>query len=284
MAGLATQVAQWILPYALYVRLREWRNAPPPLPPVSEAVRSNAALRNIHVGRRAFIVGNGPSISHQDLFPLKHEIVFTVSSGYHHPDYLSIAPRYHCVPQISSSRVSQADKKAWLKEMHAGTGQAEIFLSETEAPMVREEGLFPGRVVRYLSLIEAFESFPRDQIIDIARHVPGVQSVPIMVLMIAMYMGLSPIYLIGVEHDHFRTGRYSHFYEPTVLKGKDSEVSADGVVTTPLYEDFVSLTRLWGQYRHLREIASANGIEVLNATAGGALDEFPRVELGSLFS
>lgn len=278
------RVSQWLIPYALYVRLREAK----PARPSSESLapphlRGNASLKGIHAGRRAFIVCNGPSINQQNLLLLRNELVFTVSGGYHHPHYLDISPRYHCVPQISSPKMSRADKIAWLREMDTRTGGAEIFLSDTEAPLVEDGRLFQGRKVRYLSLTEPFEAFPAHEIIDISRRVPGVQSVPIMCLMIAIYMGLSPIYLVGTEHDHFRTGKYEYFYKPELLRGTDPGVTAEGVVMTPLYDEFESLFRLWNQYRRLREIAEANGISILNATAGGALDEFPRVSFESQF-
>lgn len=286
MARVARRLAAWVLPHALYVRLqtrgRRLRREQPSATELSLVV-PNGILRGRHAGRRAFIMGNGPSINKQDLARLNGEIVFTVSNGYLHDRYAAISPQYHCVPQISSPNLDRAARVAWLREMHDRTGQAEIFLSETEAELVRSEKIFPGRTVRYLRLSEAWQSFPTDQLIDIARPVPGVQSVPIMVLMIALYMGLSPIYLLGTDHDHFRTGRYDYFYTPQLLAGKDPDVAPDGRVTTPLHDEFASLHRLWSQYRHLRLIAEANGMKIFNATAGGALDEFRRVAFVDLF-
>jgi hypothetical protein len=246
-------------------------------PPVPECIRRNVELRGIHGNKRGFIVCNGPSINKQDLRHLKGELIFSVSSGYHHPHYLEFAPRYHCIPQIAAPKLSRADRVAWLREMHENIGSAEVFLSLTEAELVETEGLFPGRAVRYLNLVESFDGVSDNGVIDIAGNVPGVQSVPIMCLMIAMYMGISPIYLLGVEHDHFRTGRYEYFYQSHRLKGVDPNVSADGLVTNALYDEFASLYRLWSQYRKLRQIAEANAVQIFNATEGGALDEFPRV-------
>lgn len=278
MAGVVSRLLPWLLPHAVYVRVQsrlQSANAPATH---RELVAQNTVLRGIHSGRRAFIVCNGPSVNRQDLGRLKGEIVFTVSSGYLHPLYASIAPRYHCVPQISSPK-DRDGRIAWLREMEAATGRAEIFLSATEAELVTSANLFPDRSVRYLSLSDTWENHSTKEVIDIASPVPGVQSAPIMMLMIALYMGLSPIYLLGTDHDHFRTGRYDYFYEPRLLKGTDPEVTEDGRVLTPLYQEFANLHRLWTQYRHLRLIAEANGMKIFNATAGGALDEFPRIAL-----
>jgi hypothetical protein len=276
----------WVLPYNPYVRLlnRQRRR--------EEAARferefghlqrlaaANAALKDRHQGQRAFILCNGPSTLQQNLAPLSGELVFSVSSGYLHPDYDRIKPRYHCIPQITYGRMTEQDVMAWFREVHQRTGNAEIFLSATEENFVRRHGLFPGRTLHYLFLHENFDHLGSRDIPDISTAIPGVQSVPIMGLMVGLYMGFKDLYLLGTEHSEFVTRRYVYSFEPTVLKGKDLSTTPAGEVTTSRYDDFQSLGRLWRQYRTLREIAEANDARIWNATAGGELDEFPRVRL-----
>jgi len=276
----------WVLPYNPYVRLlnRQRRR--------EEAARferefghlqrlaaANAALKDRHQGQRAFILCNGPSTLQQNLAPLSGELVFSVSSGYLHPDYDRIKPRYHCIPQITYGRMTEQDVMAWFREVHQRTGNAEIFLSATEENFVRRHGLFPGRTLHYLFLHENFDHLGSRDIPDISTAIPGVQSVPIMGLMVGLYMGFKDLYLLGTEHSEFVTRRYVYSFEPTVLKGKDLSATPAGEVTTSRYDDFQSLGRLWRQYRTLREIAEANDARIWNATAGGELDEFPRVRL-----
>ena len=55
----------------------------------------NIELKDRHKGRRAFIVGNGPSIKRQDLKLLKNEISFFVNRAFVHEDYAIIKPTYH---------------------------------------------------------------------------------------------------------------------------------------------------------------------------------------------
>ncbi|WP_245293698.1 hypothetical protein [Rhizobium bangladeshense] len=242
----------------------------------------NVQLRNRHAGQRCFILANGPSIKQQDIRVLKSEHVISVSSGYLHSDYAEIAPAYHCVPQITYGLMSRADVVAWFREMHQKLGHAVLFLNHTEEAVAREEKLFAGRQVRYTVFSGGFSEYPTDEIPDIASRIPAVQSVPVMGLMIAMYMGFSEIYLLGTDHDHFRTAEYKYSFEPTVLRGKDSTVDAGGKPTS-WYAEFVGLARLWEQYRSIKQIAQHHGIRIFNATAGGELDEFPRVDFASLF-
>jgi len=247
-------------------------------------ISRNADLKNRHRGARFFILCNGPSVKKQNICPLKDELVISVSSGYLHPDYAEIAPKYHCVPQITYGLMTRNDVIAWFREMHHRLGKATLILSETEEPLVREEGLFPGRDVRYVELKAHFSDLPAGVIPDLTTTIPRVQSVPILALMLAMYMGGDELYLLGTDHDHFRLGEYKYFYEPTVLRGKDFSIDENGRLRSGWFEELSGLTALWFQYRSIKEIAAKNDIGIFNATYGGELDEFPRVELDSLFA
>ncbi len=251
--------------------------------PIRALTSRNSDLKDRHRGSRIFILCNGPSVKKQNIRPLKDELVISVSSGYLHPDYAEIAPAYHCVPQITYGLTTRQDAIAWFREMHGRLGNATLFLSDTEEPLVREEGLFHGRDVRYVRLEGFFSDLPLGAIPDVTAAIPGVQSVPILALMLAMYMGGDQLYLLGTDHDHFRTGEYKYFYEPTVLKGKDPSVDDKGKLRGGWFVEFSALAVLWSQYRSLKQIAIANGIEIFNATHGGELDEFPRVELKQVF-
>lgn len=249
--------------------------------PLQLAAR-NADLRDRHAGERCFILCNGPSVKLQDITCLQGEKVFSVSSGYHHRDYALIRPLYHCVPQITYGVMTREDVVRWFREMDTRLGSATLFLNHTEEALVRDEGLFAGREVRYTVFSGDLAAYPGNAKPDITGCIPGVQSVPLMCIMIAMYMGFRRIYLLGTDHDSFRTGDYKYFYEPTVLKGKDFSTTSDGAVTS-LFDELTGLATLWRQYRRIKEIAASSGVEIVNATAGGALDEFPRIDLRELF-
>ncbi len=244
----------------------------------------NSELRNVHAGRRCFVLCNGPSVLNQDLRLLEGELVISVSSGYHHPEFRRFQPQFHCLPQVTFGKFTEADAISWFGEMHAKLGDAELFLNYTEEPLVRRHGLFPGRTVRYVNLSEDMDRMEGRAIPDLSVPIPGVQSVSVMCLMVAMYLGCRAVYLLGADHDQFKTGEYRYFYTPTVLQDKDSTVTAKGEVLIRRHDEFQALARLWRQFRTMREVAEANGMEIFNATAGGELDEFPRVDFESLLN
>jgi hypothetical protein len=272
-----------LLPHGLYVlrhRLRAISTAESLIP--REVLAANACLRNRHAGQRCFILGNGPSVKQIDLSYLRGETVFSVSNGYLHKGYATMAPAYHCVPQITYGRMTEAQVVSWFREMDQRIGQAELFLSETEAALVHQHGLFLDRKVHYLAFRSSFDDYDNNRIIDLVEPVPRVESVPVMALMIAMYLGFKEIVLVGVDHDHFKTGRYLYAFEPQVQKGKDYAVGGNGEVLISRHDDFQSLARLWRQYRVIRKIAMANGVSIVNASHSSELDEFTRTTLNDV--
>jgi hypothetical protein len=113
---------------------------------------------------------------------------------------------------------------------------------------------------------------------DLTGIIPRVQTVPIMVLMIALYMGFREIYLLGVDHDWFVKKEYRYFYGHGVT-ATDQTLTKDGLLLTTLWDELPAVSKVWEQYRAIKRIAHANGVRIYNATHGGMLDEFERAHL-----
>lgn len=273
-------VAVWTMPAGIVGMARRLRELHPAK---NFLCRPNVRLKGAHPGERCFVFCNGPSIKKQDIMPLKSEVVFSVSSGYHHKDYLAIQPRYHCLPRVCYTGYFNTENTvAWFKEMHSGIGNAELFLDVAEAPLVNKLGLFPGRKINYI--YSGFrQNVSNSKVIDISKMVPEIGTAPVLCMIIAMYMGFKDIYLLGVDNDYWKTGEYKYFFEQTMMKETNESIFPDGSLRHPLYAQFLGFGSLLKQYNMLHNIARANNISIFNATEGGALEEFPRVKYESLF-
>ena len=62
-----------------------------------ESIKRLAALKDIHKGKRAFIIGNGPSLKQTDLSKLKNEITFGMNRIYLAFPDLGFTTSYICV-------------------------------------------------------------------------------------------------------------------------------------------------------------------------------------------
>lgn len=251
-------------------------------------VGANSRLKDIHRKERCFIVCNGPSINKQNLLLLKNEIVFSVSSGYHHKDYLTIQPKYHCLPPYNYYKdLTYEDSIAWFREMDTKLGAAELFIGITQESLIRKNKLFKNRKVNYIYTTGLLPDERETEIEDISKRIHAIKTVPIMCLLIAMYMGFKEIYLLGVENDWWRNGgEYKYFFEPTVLKGKGDSTDETGKLKYPqslLYMQFAGFGELLKEFLIVHNRAKAHNIHIYNATEGGALEEFPRVKFESLF-
>ncbi|MBB2685498.1 UNVERIFIED_ORG: hypothetical protein GGD47_003094 [Rhizobium etli] len=272
-----------LLPYGVHELKRRLNNRHKFSVDVAKSLAESRQLAGLHAGQRCFILGNGPSAKGLDLSRLQGENVITVSNGYLHSDFDKFQSLYHCVPQITYGLMTAEDVIRWFNEMHSHLGGQVLFLSSTEAELVRKNNLFAGRTVRYLVLGESFDERTSEEIVDISQPVPRVESVPVMALMIAMYLGFKEIVLLGVDHDRFLSSTYQYAFDLKVQKGKDFTVNADGTLTRGRHDEFQQLARLWRQYRAISKIAEANDIRVFNSTPGGALDEFERRPFESWF-
>ena len=78
-------------------------------------------------------------------------------------------------------------------------------------------------------------------------------------------MGFKEIYLLGVDCNY--KGKL-HFYNSDKLEKKMINHNEDGMIKC---------------YRSAKKYADEHGIKIFNATRGGALEVFPRVDFDSLF-
>jgi len=278
-------LSNWILPPNVFQLLTYYRPSAVRFALMHrDVLRANKSLLNRHRGERCFILCNGPSVKQQDIRPLKNEIVFSVSNGYLHPDFGEIRPRYHCVPQITYAKMTPELVVRWFGEMDAHLLDAELFLDQQEWALVQQHGLFASRQVHYVCMGKNY--FPKNPVSIPALDgvVPRVQTVPIMAIMIALYMGFKNIYLLGVDHDWFVKKEYRYSFEPGMLAGMDLGVRPDGTLETTLWDELPAVWKVWSQYRSVKLMAQKAGATIYNATYGGMLDEFARVRLEDVLS
>jgi len=240
----------------------------------------NSVFRNRHKGQRCFVIGNGPSLKTQDLSLLAREITFVMSGFWKHPIVKQWQPTYYVLADSVFFDGSQPMQK-FFADLHSSIHSTTFFMPLNAREVIQRVSLLPLEQTYFV----AFHGSPeigwwgRP---DFARHVPGVISVSQLAIMAAMYMGCSPIYLLGLDHDWLaHRGMDMHFYEGKTVENHPRAHGDLGQISYKL--DMEAQLRLWYAYEAMQKVANAEGIRIVNATNGGFLDVFERADYGSLF-
>jgi len=85
-------------------------------------------------------------------------------------------------------------------------------------------------------------------------------------LQLAAYMGFTEIYLLGTDCQQYDDDEKMHF---------TSDYS--------VVKSILNLNKIISAYEVAKEYAEAHGIKIYNATRGGSLEVFQRVDFDSLF-
>jgi hypothetical protein len=208
---------------------------------------------------RAFIVGNGASLKSTPLELLRDEITFGVTNVHKIYPLTNWRPTYY----VRAEEASGLEPKNWLESMrvHLELG-CEIYCNDF---FFRPR--FGLRATDKVHFIKAcahygkhFDNMDTPHLWHLPRLCTFGSSVNVAV-QLAHELGYSPIYLVGCDLDknmnHF-TEEYRH--------GREQENR---------YAQMDTLAA------HM--IAARMGLEIYNATVGGELEAYPRVEFESLF-
>lgn len=226
-------------------------------------------LCNSHVGDRCFIIGNGPSLTVNDLERLEGETTFAANRIYRLYDQTDWRPTFWlCVdPYIleNDQKIISGLEGTKLISYHAKKLGVES--SETTYFIFNYQ---PYRINKYSAKIKVEFSE------DISKYFVAGETVTYNSIQLAVYMGYKEIYLIGVDHS------YSQSVDSSGKLCIDKSIKDYfGNIKTECFNiqnSVVSTAAYISAYNYCLQ----NGIKVFNATRGGKLEVFPRVSLDDI--
>jgi hypothetical protein len=243
-----------------------------------DILKRNAIFENKHKNKRAFVIVNGPSLTNQNIQILKDDITFVVSGFFKHKVIDTWQPTYYSILDKSFFDNSN-DSLLFFKQLNEKIKESIFFI-----PLFRgyksniKNNLLPKDKTFYI----ASSGLPDDNI-DLTKIVQSFQSVSSFALAQAIYMGCNPIYLLGFDHDYLANqGPDKHFYQGATIPNKESTYKTAISKMYPYDDIMATCHKLWQNYRHLNVAANKRGIKIYNATKGGYLDVFERIEYESI--
>lgn len=225
-------------------------------------------LKNIHKNKRCFIIATGPSLRVEDIEKLNDEITIGVNSLYKLYDQTLFRPTYYAVldPDVQ-------------KNVEEHVKQFDVFC---------KKGLFFNPIrkcskihANYLPICYQNHWFnvynprfkPYKNLRFTKNLVYGIYdkyTITNVAIDMAIYMGCKDIYLLGVDCNY--TGPKIHFDD---TKESTKEERESGYYTQ---------RAMMAGYKFMEKETKKRGIHIYNATRGGMLEEFDRVDFDSLFN
>ncbi|WP_298817924.1 hypothetical protein [uncultured Roseibium sp.] len=246
-----------------------------------------AGQRGKYGGKRAFIIGNGPSIKSQNLVALRNEITFVTNWFVNHPQFQEIQPNYICVSshEMFGGWKTNEPKlnEDWHRKLTEVGGNVKKVFSYRFANMIQNTGILGDDEVDYLLF-----SRPKEQVdiaqdinVDISRPMlDGYTGIITFCLPLAHHLGITEIYLIGCDCDYglrTETDERKYFYDRALHTSTETKNTSLMRVWAPNGPGFQS-------YQVVKRRFEADGISIVNLTAGGKLNVFPRADYDRVIS
>ncbi len=251
---------------------------------ISSQLSKIQKYKSIHLGKRCFVIGNGPSLTINDLEYIKGEISFACNSIYALYNETNWRPTYYVLNDSMGVKMILSDK---LRPKIIGTYET-LFTGISHWNTVRSITTELGDVCFFKTASGIHDGYA-DFSEDVSNRLFTVGNITYIMLQLATYMGASEIYLLGVD------------FTFSVERSADGSIKRNDIINhneliekeerqydsmlkdiTGDYGYYAEIDyQLWG-YQAAKKYADTHGIKIYNATRGGKLEVFPRVELDDL--
>jgi uncharacterized Rossmann fold enzyme len=227
-----------------------------------ETNRRLLALKDSRRGERCFIIGNGPSLRQTDLTRLRSEYTFGMNRIYMLFSELGFTTSYYV--SINDLVVEQCAADVQKLKLP-------IFVSWRA-----RRWLQPAENIHFLYTSYTGPKFSR----QVTGRVWEGATVTNVALQLAYYFGFEKVILIGVDHNFTTQGKPN---TTVVSQGDDPNHFSPGYFGKGFRWQLPDLETSEMGYRMARHAFEQDGRQVVDATIGGKLRVFPRVEYDSLF-
>lgn len=228
-------------------------------------------LHNVNKGKRCFIIATGPSLRKEDVEKLCKNKEYTIGVN-------SIFKLYETLKYKPSYYVCADDDyvKQLLKETNNSffDNKADIY-SFTDLSVKKRNVKYSENLlfIPYNRLLHSYKTFLDYHFLFSLNPIFGLfdyYTVTALAINLAAYMGFSEIYLLGVDCNYM--GKTMH------ANGIETGLEHIATDDNKIYAAY----SMQKGYEYLHKKLLHYGINVYNATRGGALEVFPRVSFDDL--
>jgi 6-hydroxymethylpterin diphosphokinase MptE-like protein len=229
--------------------------------------RKLTSLKGKFTGRRCFVMASGPSLLKCDLSLLRNEVTICSNAQYLIWDKMGFVPNFLTV----EDRLVAEDRCDDLNSLRQVT---KIFPLDLAYCLENSDNTV------FVNFVREYKLFPKFSA-DFDKVVYWGGTVSALNLQLAYYLGCREIYLIGFDHEYKVPEKIDN---PVITSEADdvNHVHPNYYGKGYRWHD-PNLARMEQSYIEARRFFDANGVLIRNATVGGKLEVFERVDYASLF-
>ena len=226
-------------------------------------------LKDRYKGQAGFVIGNGPSLKIEDLTEIKKHGFVSIASNkiYLAFDQTDWRPNIYTI----------ADNLVWEKIKDSVHDDIELVhiaskLDKTGA----------NKPIRYWNTLDNnYSGKPSFFASDISKGMNTGATITYENLQIAVYTGLNPIYIIGC--DHFYEGEDSYENGVMIEQSDKQTHFIKGYRTPGEVVWAATIDKMSKAYATAKNYSDKFGIKIYNATRGGHLEVFERINLDQVY-
>jgi hypothetical protein len=226
-------------------------------------------FKDLHFNKRAFLIGNGPSLKDTPLHLLNDEVTFSLNNisdywEYTHPD-TTWRPQYYYNTTAQAIRY-----RSWSDKANKAVKECHIAFIRDNMPIdIRENVCILNVFVKQCETCKTpIPGWSSDLTIGLMHYRMSMWGMA----QLATYLGIKKIYLLGcdlgfvsdtndnIDPNHFSDNYKGEFHWSTYLTRRENFYHQEA-------------------HQQMAKVLKDRGIEVFNATPGGELEAYPRVSL-----
>lgn len=252
-------------------------------------ISSNVIFKDIHKGKRCFIVGNGPSLKSLNLSVLKDKIVFTVNQSPRIKDFDKLETNYHIWVDerffdLNSDNSEDMELLQVMKNVKTNGKCPVVFYKTLAYQMIQKYKLDRELDIHYI--MDGKINFDSPDVeFSIDRPLPVFPTCIHYAILIAVYMGFEEIVLLGCDCTGLintinarmeANDEYAYAYDISQNEAKRMQKQQEW---SKLADEMMWYSKLLSTYGVLHSYCKNRGCNLVNATKGTILEEVPKVDL-----
>lgn len=254
--------------------------------------KKNNSYKDIHKGKRCFILGNGPSLKDIDLSLLQDEFVFTVNNFSKVSGFEKVKPDYHLWIDGAFFAI-RTDMYYDMKDVMVNYQKMSklnpvCFVPVDGYEFIKKHKLDKILDIHYIYSIGSIEDINiNEEKCDISSFIPGMRNVVQYAIIIALYMGFDEIYLLGCDSTSIVTtincalkqkNDEMHAYDNDNTEKEISGLLQNWDMSDVFYDQYL----LFLGYKKINEYCKKRNIKLVNCSSTTLISSIPREDISSV--